>query len=56
MQDLLLFTCCLIVKLQEECYLIVVALCMRGVWRLIANEHVIEIKPCKGGNRASVIR
>lgn len=29
---------------------------LRGVWRLEANQHVIEIKPCEGGDRASVIR
>lgn len=31
-------------------------LALRGVWRLEANKHVIEIKPCEGGHRASVIR
>lgn len=29
---------------------------LRGVWRLEPNHHVIEIKPCEGGDRAGVVR
>lgn len=42
-------------KLQER-YLIIVSLALRGVWRLEANQHIIEIKPCEGGDGAGVIR
>lgn len=41
---------------MQERYLIIVPLALRGVWRLEANQHVVEIKPCEGGDRASVVR
>lgn len=31
-------------------------LALRGVWRLEPNQHIVEIKPCEGGDGASVIR
>lgn len=43
-------------KSKKGKYLVIPALGIRGVWRLIPNEHVIEIEPCKGGDWASVIR
>lgn len=40
---------------MKQRYLIIVPLGLRGVWRLKANQHVIEIKPREGGDRTSMI-
>lgn len=37
-------------------YLIILPLAMGGVWRLIANEHVIQVKPGERGDCTSVVR
>ncbi len=37
-------------------YLIVPALCVAGVWRLVADQHVVEIRPGEGGDGFGVVR
>lgn len=45
-----------IVFLFHKGYLIVPTLCVTGVWRLVADQHVVEIHPGEGGDRFGVIR
>lgn len=37
-------------------YLIIPPLCVAVIWRLISDEHVIEIFPREGANRFCVVR